>query len=87
MVPVVRAVGVPAVGVTLAAVLWWQPWHPGSPAPAGDPDFPVVDMPPIPVRPDSEEPYRPFTPADADAVRAEFAQHGRGTSHPRPAAP
>ena len=54
------AVGVPAVGVTLAAVLWWQPWHPGSPAPAGDPDFPVVDMPPIPVRPDSEEPYRPY---------------------------
>lgn len=28
-------------------------------------------------KPAPEEPYRPFTPADADAVRAEFERHGR----------
>src|SRR5262249_19579729 len=35
-------------------------WHAPAATPPDDPDFPVVDMPPIPVHPDSEKPYRPY---------------------------
>src|SRR4051794_22241500 len=55
----VLLVGVPVVGAVAAAAAWWQPWPPEA-APADNPDFPAVDMPPIPVRPDSEQPYRPY---------------------------
>jgi tetratricopeptide (TPR) repeat protein len=53
-------VAVPVVVVAVAVVAWWQPWHTQATPPSGDPDFPVVDMPPIPVHPDSEKPYRPY---------------------------
>ena len=52
----VLAAGLPAAGLLLAAA-WWQPWH--TP-PAAEPGLRADDTTPIPVRPDSEEPYEPY---------------------------
>src|SRR5262245_38889138 len=52
--------GTVAAAGAVVALAWWQPWHTEPTPPPGDPDFPIVEMPPIPVHPDSEKPYRPY---------------------------